>query len=246
MDILDYRRQKRSEHLHFWYKARKELIAGRLQREFGGFSSDRLIFDIGCGCGAELDDLKKFGKVSGLEINPEAAQVAREQGVDVVVGDIGEVVLPENKYDVVAALDVLEHIKDDEGALKKINQTLKPGGMILINVPAFQFLFGPHDRALQHYRRYDRQILIDRLAAAGFVNIKTAYWNSFFFLPAFLWRIANRFFSSPNRSSQDFTVPPPLVNEMFYIIMKVENFFYFHNIRLPFGISLTACGKKKI
>ncbi len=245
MDILDYRRQKGKACLHFWYKARKELLVGRLKKELGAFSSDRAILDIGCGCGAELEDLKKFGQVVGLEINPEAAEVARAQGVEVMVGDIADASLGESKYEVAAALDVLEHIEDDVSALRKINESLKPGGVFFINVPAYQFLFGPHDRVLQHHRRYDRKVLIERLSAAGFTDIETAYWNSFFFLPAFVWRVVNRFFSSKERLAQDFSVPPPLVNEFFYLIMKIENFFYFYNIRLPFGISLTALAKKK-
>lgn len=244
MDLLDYKRQKDGGYLHFWYRARKELLSQWLKGFYPSFSPDRKIFDLGCGCGAELEELKKFGWVEALEMNPEAAALAEKQGVRVLVADAQTALLEQDKYDIAAALDVLEHLKEDQEVLKKLYGSLRPEGRIFITVPAFQFLFSPHDTAMGHWRRYGRAELEKKLAAAGFRGVEIFYWNSFFFFPAVLFRFLKKIFLPRGASSPDFRRPLRALNDFLYIIMKVENWFNRRGLRWPFGVSLVATAKK--
>lgn len=244
MDFLDYKQQKDGCYLHFWYRARKELIGWWLKNFYISFSPTRKIFDLGCGCGAELEELKKFGVVDALEINPEAAALAKEQGVRVLIADAQTVSLGQNEYDVVAALDVLEHLEKDQEVLKKLHSSLRTGGRIFITVPAGQFLFSPHDKAMGHWRRYGRAELVKKIAAAGFREADVFYWNSFLFLPVVLFRFFKKLFLPSGASSPDFRLPPRALNELLYIIMKAENWLNHCGLRWPFGVSLVAIAKK--
>lgn len=244
MDLLDYKRHEDKEYLHFWYRAKTDLIGFWLKSFYPSFSPERKIFDLGCGCGAELEELKKFGTVEALEVNSEAAVLAEGKGAKVLVADAQTADLGRDGYDVAAAFDVLEHLEKDQAVLKKMHDLLRSGGRIFITVPALQSLFGPHDIAMGHWRRYGRSELKTKLAAAGFSRIKIFYWNSFFFLPAASFRLLKKIVLPRGSSSQDFRLPPKLINDFLYVIMKAENWLSRRGLRLPFGVSLVAIAEK--
>jgi SAM-dependent methyltransferase len=200
---------------------------------------------LGCGCGAELPELKSVGTVEAIELDHESAQLARWQGVEVVEADISSIDLGENKYDLVVALDVLEHLKDDELVLRKIERCLKVGGRALVAVPAFPFLFGQHDLALGHWRRYTKSGLIERLSAVGFADISVRYWNSLLFLPIVVWRFLKKVVSPARGRSQDFPCPPFFMNSLLLNIMRFENRLQSAGLRFPAGVSLWASVEKR-
>jgi SAM-dependent methyltransferase len=243
MDILDYHLQKDKGYLHFWYQARNGFISSWLGRLYPGAKGDLAIMDLGCGCACELESLKKFGSVKGLEVNRESAEIARSKGVEVVVSDIAEADIGGDVYDLVAALDFLEHVKDDRAVLAKIHASLKPGGRALIMVPAHAFLFGPHDRAMGHWRRYSLKELKEKLAAAGFRDVKIGYWNVLLFPFIFIWRLVKRMVVPKAAATQDFSIPSRAANLFFLNIILLENIFYPLTRFLP-GLSLTVSAKK--
>ncbi len=242
MDLLDYHLQKNSDYLHFWYRARKEMIFSWLSSFY--FSGAKLkIADLGCGCGEELDELKRFGDVAGVEVNFEAAELARKKGVEVVVGDLAEIDLGKDVYDVVVAFDCLEHIKDDRLVLSKAYAALKDGGRIFLTVPAYPFLFGPHDRAMGHWRRYRDKEIAEKLGAVGFSEIVVGHWNVLLFFPIVFWRFLKKVFSQKNSARQDYRLPSRPINWLFYKIMSLENIIGGPLRRLP-GVSITVSAKK--
>jgi len=137
--------------------------------------------------------------------------------------------------------DVLEHIKDDEGTLKKINKNLEKNGYLLILVPAFQSLYSLHDKLNHHYRRYGKKELITKLKKSGFKIEKITYWNFFLFPVAAILKILKK--NSKNEDSDISETPEP-INSFFKFLLHVENKIIQQKISLPVGISLVCLAKK--
>ena len=140
---------------HWWYRARRDILADYLTRE-GRLPEQARILEIGCGTGHNLPMLASFGSVEAIEIDPAARDIASLR-LGRPVGAAPLPILPgveRNAYDLIAVLDVVEHIEDDVAALKAMAACLKPGGKILITVPAHQWLWSAHDVVNHHHRRY--------------------------------------------------------------------------------------------
>jgi len=177
MDYKDYI-IKRGKTEHFWYRAKQELITKLLASIYSDYQPERLFLEIGCGTGSQLTVMKEYGQVEGIEINEAAAAIARQQGFSVKTQNIEKESLDENKFSGISLFDVLEHVKNDAQLLHKIFLSLKERGYLFLMVPAFNFLFGPHDRALGHFRRYQLNNLLTSLESAGFSIIRQGYWNT--------------------------------------------------------------------
>lgn len=196
MDYKDFSRQGSSKELHFWYRARLQLIDELCSRAFEGRKeSSRRILDAGSGTGTEIPLLSQYGEVTALDPESRAlAEVAR-LGVKTIEGDLTRTELSPSSYGAVCVFDVLEHIENDREALRRIHSALMPGGALLVTVPAFQFLFSKHDEVLEHYRRYGKAELLQKLEEAGFEIRSVRYWNSILFIPAAFVRLVKKFLS---------------------------------------------------
>jgi SAM-dependent methyltransferase len=153
MDRIVYDRMAAHDSTHWWYRARRDILADYLTRE-GGLPGDARILEIGCGTGHNLPMLGAFGEVDAIEIDEAARDIASQR----LGKPVGEAPLPElngvprGAYDLVAVLDVIEHIEDDVAALKAMAEALKPGGKILIAVPAHGWMWSAHD-VVNHHKR---------------------------------------------------------------------------------------------
>ena len=126
------------------------------------------ILDAGCGSGRTLDDLATRGIVSGLDLSEMAASAARVRGhEDIRVGRVEELPWQDGSFNLVTALDVIEHTQDDRLTLRELRRVTRPGGFAIITVPAYQWLFSAHDVVNHHYRRYDRHSLVAAAGEAG-------------------------------------------------------------------------------
>ncbi len=156
MEPEAYRLMSSHEDHHWWFVGRRAVIGAMLERIPA--SGQRLVLEAGCGTGGNLYMLNQFGGVSAFEPHEEARDLARVKYPDAKIDD-GElpfrVPFPPGTFDLVVALDVLEHVEEDEAALRSLVEMAKPGGRILLTVPAIQALWGSHDRRLRHVRRYD-------------------------------------------------------------------------------------------
>ncbi len=230
MDRIVYDRMAAHDSTHWWYRARRDILADYLTR-YGDLPGDARILEIGCGTGHNLPMLARFGAVEAIEIDPAARTVAAER-LGRPVGDAPLPALPgieRGAYDLVAVLDVVEHIEDDVAALAAMKTLLKPGGKILIAVPAHQWMWSAHDVVNHHHRRYSKTTLRHAIAAAGMKPEKLGYFNSLLFPLAAAARVLGRM---TGRDDSDDSPPPPVVNSLFETIFRLER----HMVgRLPMG-----------
>ena len=220
MDRIVYDRMAAHDSTHWWYRARRDILSDYLAR-YGELPAKARILEIGCGTGHNLGMLGRFGSVEAIEIDPAARQIASER----LGRPVGDAPLPElpgvdrGGYDLIAVLDVVEHIKDDIAALKAIRDCLKPGGKILITVPAHQWMWSAHDVVNHHHRRYSKATLTRALAAAGLAPRKMGYFNSLLFPLAAAARVAGRM---TGRDDSDDSPPAAPVNALFEAIFRIE------------------------
>lgn len=189
--------------------------------------------------------LRAFGDVVGMELD-EGARVlaARKAGVQVVAGRLpDELPFHPVSFDLITLLDVLEHVDDDLGTLASLASLLKPGGHLLLTVPAFPFLWSEHDVVHRHYRRYRRPELMARVEAAGLRVIHASYYNSILFPLVAVIRLAEKVFGA--QGGQDLTMPPPWLNRLLCRIFASER-RWLGRIVFPFGVSIVLLARRPV
>jgi SAM-dependent methyltransferase len=182
--------------------------------------------------------LKSFGRVDAIEVDPAAREIATGRlGHDVLDAPLPTLTgVPDAAYDLIAILDVIEHIDEDKAGLESLARKLKPGGRILITVPAFPWMWSAHDVVNHHKRRYTRKTLRALVADAGLRLDMMSWFNSLLFPLAAASRLAGRL---TGKTDSDDTLPPPPVNALFEWMFGLERYALG---RLPFppGVSLVA------
>lgn len=220
MDRIVYDRMAAHDSTHWWYRARRDILADYLTR-YGGLPEHARILEIGCGTGHNLPMLAGFGEVEAIEIDPAARAIA-SQRLGRPVGDAPLPALPgvaRGAYDLVAVLDVVEHIEDDVAALAAMKTLLRPGGKVLIAVPAHQWMWSAHDVVNHHHRRYSKGTLAKAIGAAGLKPTRLTYFNSLLFPLAAAARVAGRM---TGRDDSDDSPPPGVVNKLFETVFRWE------------------------
>jgi SAM-dependent methyltransferase len=243
MDYIDYQNNNSTE-LHFWFKAKNNLIHKLLNSVLGG--NNNKILDIGCGTGTELEILSKFGKVTALDTNENAVNLTRELGYDTIHADIQNYAFTE-QYDCICCFDILEHIEQDEQVLMNIYKALKPGGFFVFTVPAHQWLFSPHDKYLDHKRRYSKKDIKEKLIKANF-SIKTiSFWNSLLFPLVAIIRLIKILLMKlsiiENFSSESQT-PNKYINHFLFLLLDQEKKIALTLLSAPTGLSIYGIVKK--
>jgi len=245
MDHRSYDELALQEDEHWWWSRARQNIAktllGRLR-----LPANAAILDAGCGVGANLKWLAPYGDLHAFEIHDGSREIAAKRGLaKVEAGSLPDgIPFGETQFDLITLLDVLEHIEDDRATLLALHARLKPGGVLLINVPAFQFLFGPVDVMYHHFRRYSLRELKQKVEAAGFAVELINYWNFLLFPVA----IAVRFYEKLRNikdSSIGFKTPAAPINRALTTIVSAERFVVPY-VRLPFGLSLMLIARKKL
>jgi len=226
----------RVEDVHWWFTARRRIVLDRLSRLVPP-APDRLVVEVGCGTGANLAALAARYRVLGIEPDAIAAERARQKsGAPVLVGALPEAAgLIPAEAAAVLCLDVLEHVAEDRAALAALAARLRPGAALLVTVPAGPGLFGAHDRALGHCRRYTRGELASKLGAAGFQVQFISYFNTLLLPPAWLWRRLR----GDRGARTDLALPWAPVNWLLGPIFGFERLLL-RLVRLPVGLSLIA------
>ena len=172
-----------------------------------------MALDSGSGTGLNSLIIGEFAnKVEGLEMSPEAIRLSALRAPNLVVkeGSFPESQL-EKQYDLISLFDVLEHIKDDQKSINRIGEALKPGGLAVLTIPAYPWLWSEHDKTLHHFRRYRKQDLVNLVNQAGGLKIEyMSYFNTTLFLPIIAFRGLRNLLHFNNHKTDDFLVPKTL------------------------------------
>ncbi len=229
---------------YWWSRGRRELV-GELLVRFSGSLRGKKILDLGCGSGLLLAELQKKGAGGfGIDKSARAVAACRQQKLKIKRGVANHLPYSDRFFDVVIALDLLEHINSEEKVLDQINRVLKNGGYFLVTVPAFPSLWSSRDKRLGHFRRYRREDLQRPLEDRGFKIKKSSYFISFFF-PWWLLRTSlERLAGDKARIKTDLLLVPGVLNSVLLWILRTENELlkYFD---LPFGVSLLVLVQKR-
>jgi SAM-dependent methyltransferase len=232
-----------SDECHWWYRGRRRILRAELDRLPLGPGA-RLL-DAGCGSGRTLDELARYGRVSGVDLSPVAVAAARDRGhVDVRVAPIEQLPFDDGAFDVVTCLDVIEHTPDDRASLGELRRVTRPGGLLLVTVPAYQALWSAHDEANLHYRRYGRRQLRAVAADSGWDVVADTHFNALLLPPAAVVRVAQRLSRRPRRSDLDLT--PPRLNRLLELPLALESRLLAGGNRLAFGLSLLAILRRPV
>jgi SAM-dependent methyltransferase len=227
-----YRRLYELEDAHWWFRGRRAVIHALLGR--APLSERPRILDAGCGTGRNLADYARLGEAAGVDPSPEAVAFCHARGLTQVIRS-GVETLPfeDGAFDLVAATDVLEHIVDDGQAARELRRVTRPGGHLLVTVPAYTWLWSQHDDSHHHQRRYTLARLRALLRAAGWRPMVQTYFNSILLAPIAAVRIASR-----DTPRSDYDLAPKTINEALVLPMRSEAAFIARGGRLPAGVSV--------
>jgi SAM-dependent methyltransferase len=241
MDRKVYDRMNELETNHWWFVARRMIIAKLMQRQLRG-RRDAQILEAGCGSGGNLAMLAQFGQVDAFEYDGQARDAAKaKSGLDIRFGALpAELPFDDRCYDVIGLFDVLEHVEADTASLAALGARLTKGGKILVTVPAFPTLWSRHDERHHHFRRYTRASLAEVAREAGLRVSYSSYFNFFLFPAAVTTRAIKRLSGS---DVPDDTMPQGWVNRTLTRIFGMERHLV-GRVRLPVGLSLAAVLEK--
>jgi SAM-dependent methyltransferase len=242
MDPQLFAKFRALEERHWWFVARREIVfalAARLAPR------QATLLDVGCGTGFFLARAKERFTVVGLDPSPVALELCRDIGLDCIVpgtaGDLSKI--GEQRFDIVTLLDVIEHVDDDVAALRAAAGALKPGGSVIITVPAFQFLWSGHDEVNHHKRRYTRSALEAAMKRGGLDPLYLTYFNCYLFPMALSERLAKRALGLDKGA--DLSLPPTVLNATMQRIFLAERSRVCNFRRFPVGLSVLAVGKRR-
>lgn len=242
MDAEIYRDMIEMQGTHWWFAVRRRLLRSWIAAH-GPDRRDARILDVGAATGSNLDTLKTFGRVTALEPDSFAFRhLAGRRDVDAV-----QAALPDHgteglgDFDLIVALDVLEHIEDDLAALRSMHGMLKVGGTVIVTVPAFRFLWSTHDETMHHLRRYRAPELVDKMRQAGFDMLYRSYFNFVLFPVALAVRLSGRVFG--DLASAGAGRVHPLLNAMLDRVFGAE-VHVLGFLRFPFGLSIVGIATK--
>ena len=230
----------RVEETHWWYVGRRRIIQTLVEKIVN--SSNPRILDVGCGTGANLKMLAECGRAEGVDISPQAVDFCRERGLDSVkLGAIEQLPYESGSFELVTALDVIEHLDDDVAGLREIRRVLCRDGRVLVFVPAFMFLWGVQDDVSNHRRRYTLPSLLKAVEAAGFAIEWSSYANVSFFLPVLVVRSVMRWLGL--RAETEYGINISLMNGPFSWLFAAERFILKRG-KIPFGVSAVCFARK--
>ena len=222
---------------HWWFIARRRILAALIERVVQPPRKARVL-EVGCGTGHNLAMLGKYGALDASELDDCARALASKRlGREIKCARLPDLSMFERgAYDLVALLDVLEHVPDDVASLKAILKRLNPGGALLLTVPANPWMWSAHDVAHHHFRRYSKRELVRVIREAGFEVQLLSFFNTLLFPLVAAARIAGKI---TRKESADDSLPGATVNAMLQKVFGLEAGMV-GRTPMPFGVSLVA------
>ncbi|MEO7365177.1 MAG: class I SAM-dependent methyltransferase [Sphingomicrobium sp.] len=237
MDAQVYLRMAELDDHHWWFVARREILRSLIKRKIQ-LPKDARILEIGCGTGHNLGMLGEFGALEATELDSGARALASSRlGRPVAAAALPDLsMFPAGSFDLIALLDVLEHVEQDGPALAAIRQRLTVGGSLLVTVPANRWMWTAHDAAHHHHRRYTKRGLREAAVSAGFRIELLSHFNTLLFPPIAAARLTGKLLG---RESADDSIPPRPINGLLRRIFGSEALLV-GRTPMPFGVSLVA------
>jgi SAM-dependent methyltransferase len=234
MERVIYDRLRALESTHWWFTARRKLIGQAI--ETCGLPANARILEAGCGTGGNIELLRRFGTVRAME--PDAvsrAYIGETYGLEVDDGLLpaGLPYAP-GSFDLVCAFDVIEHVDDDGASLRSLGELLAPGGVLMVTVPAYQWMWSHHDELHHHKRRYTRGEFVRVVEGAGLSVAKATYFNTVLLPLAVGVRMTKR---TLGLKSEDDRMPPPWLNRLLGGVFAAEAPLI-RKGALPLGLSI--------
>ena len=231
---------------HWWFRARRKILKDQVRAL--PWPPQPHILEIGTGPGENLYSLyPSDATLTGIEPDPALADIARGRGPVPIYEAPAEHLpdtLPDATFDAVTMFDVLEHTEDDRAVLEHVRPRLKPGGYLILSVPAFMFLWGQQDVVSHHYRRYTRKELTDRLRQAGYVVTRATYFNTLLFPPVAAFRLVHRLFKRPHQQANtDLKYSLGPANALLYTLFASEKWLL-RFMNFPVGVSVFVVAQK--
>ena len=239
MNPAAYLEMAETESKHWWFHARRVILSQMIDSL--NLPQNAQILEVGCGTGGNLEMLGKFGNISAVEMDETARDIAvrKTRGCyEIRTGYCPDNIQFSNqRFDLICMFDVLEHIDQDVETLVSIKKLLKHNGRILITVPAYQWLYGAHDKFLHHKRRYTANQLQRKIEMADLRKVRISYFNAILFPLAVIVRLKDKLLC--NDSASGTKVPPVIINNILRNLFASERFLL-SRINLPLGVSLMA------
>lgn len=228
------------EDRHWWHRGRRRIVRDTLEQSC--LRPGSRLLDAGCGAGGMLGVLGSYGDVSGLDMDPELVALARSRGYDDVhQGTVEALPWGDNTFDLITLLDVLEHTADDGVVLRELRRVVRPGGYLLVTVPAYPLLWSSHDVANHHYRRYRRRTLRAAATEASWSIERMTSFNSLLLPPAAAVRVAQKLrHERVEQHTPDATIGPPWLYPILELPLRAEASWLRQNRDIPMGLSLLA------
>ncbi|MEK6323446.1 MAG: class I SAM-dependent methyltransferase [Acidobacteriota bacterium] len=245
MNIAEYAEMHKIESFYWWFVARRRLLeslVGEISREF----NQSTILDVGCGTGMNFSVLAKYGDTFSSDASEEALHFSKSRGIDGLVrSHVESLPFMVSTFDLVTALDMLEHVDDDLRALDELLRVTKEGGVLVITVPAYGFLWSEHDEALHHRRRYAASELRNKLTNTGFSVERITYYITFLFFPILFMRFAQSVSKKSIHAKTSHVILPGWLNSLLIAILGFERLLL-RWINFPFGVSIVCLARKPV
>jgi SAM-dependent methyltransferase len=231
------------EGTHWWFTGRRRIISSFVEKICRELGRERpRILDVGCGTGANLEMLAQFGEAEGVDVSTDALAFCRARGLtNVRQGAAEKLPYEDESFDLVTALDVVEHLDDDAAGLGEMHRVLRPGGRALLFVPAFMFLWGVQDDISHHRRRYTLAGLRRVVREAGFEVERATYANISFFGPILLGRLLMR--ATGIRPASENNINVSALNGLLGRLFGAESALL-SRLNFPFGVSAICVARR--
>lgn len=242
MNPEEYETMFAVEDAHWWYRGLRSLLREEWQRCGGAEHAD--VLDVGCGTGANMEFMRRFARPVGLDVSRAALEKCRLRSMtQLALADAADLPFPDAVFDAVLMMDLLYHrdVPDKLLPLREGHRTLRPGGLLFLNVPAYQWLYSSHDTAIHGDKRFSRAEVKRLLLAAGFHVRRLRYWNSVLLPPIALLRAWRKM--RPRDGSDTSESAQGSLGGVFGAILALERAVA-HAIPLPLGLSIFAVGQK--
>lgn len=245
MDKDEMKRMQKFERTYWWHIGKRKYVKNFLTQYLE--KKNYKIFEIGCGVGEITSVLEKHGTVYANDLSKVALEYCKNKGIkNIIHGDINKLDLEKysGEFDLVIALDVLEHIQEDTKTIERAHKLLKPNGLFLTNVPAYKFLWSGHDEALRHKRRYTSYEIKKKLENQNFNIVKQSYFVFFVFTIIVVFKFLSNFIGKTAYPKSSYVILPNRINSLMVKLLELE-IKLIKCVNLPFGTTITTIAKKK-